>query len=249
MLLLYLITAGTAVYTYQVFDSNVFSKQFNSKLKDLINETEQTKSFILQSLFLLSYFRFEVYLREIYNFAKEYILELPELTEKSILNQVEENLRLKELNGLSLLDFDTLDYIRLRRNAFVHRDEERVFQGTIADLIKEKGEKLNKYWKLKDLEVQSLDFTKKQIENLDSLEVIDILNIIRRLAEQIDRFIIERIGQDNLQKYLIREFEKAYQPIESWSDKEKLMKKLKHYARIVLGATMKDEEIVVILEK
>jgi len=228
----------------EIFNKNRFSKQFNSQLKELIGETEETKSFILRSLFLLSYFQFEVYLREIYNFARKYIASLPELLGKtSILNQVKQNLELKKINELELV---TLDYINLRRNALVHRDPSRAYQRAIADSIKTNGKKLNKYWKSSSLEIQSLDFTKKEIENFDSLEVIDILNILRRSAEQVDSFVLSEIGQDNLIKYLIEEFEKKYdKPI----DQKKLVKKFKHFARIFLGAIMEDEEVVQLLEK
>lgn len=231
----------------EIFNKNRFSKQFNSKLKELIGETEETKSFILRSLFLLSYFQFEVYLREIYNFARKYIASLPELGKTSILNQVKQNLELKKINELELV---TLDYINLRRNALVHRDPSRACQKTIANFIKTNGKKLNKYWKSSSLEIKSLDFTKKEIENFDSLEVIDILNILRRSAEQVDSFVLSEIGQDNLIKYLIEEFEKEYnKPIKSWSDQKKLVKKFKHFARIFLGAIMEDKKIVKLLEK
>ncbi|MFN7414800.1 MAG: hypothetical protein ACK5RT_12990 [Dolichospermum sp.] len=244
-----LVSSTPDSYTCEIFTNNKFADQFNSKLKTLIGETEQTTSFILRSLFLLSYFQFEIYLRDIYNFTRVYITELPELTRKSLLDQVEVNLQLKKLNGLSLLEFDTIDYIRLRRNAFVHRDEEKAFQGTIADFIKENGKKINKYWESSDLKIQSLDFTKKDIESIESLEVIDILNIIRRLSEKIDKFVIAKVGLDNLNQYLIEKFENEYQPVESWEDKQKLIRKFKHFARVIFGATMTDEEVIALLEK
>jgi hypothetical protein len=244
-----LVSSTPDSYTCEIFTENKFADQFNSKLKTLIGETEQTTGFILRSLFLLSYFQFEIYLRDIYNFARAYITELPELRGRSTLNEVEENLQLKKLNGLSLLEFNTIDYIRLRRNAFVHRDEEKAFQGTMAYFIKENGKKLNKYWESSDLKIQSLDFTKKDIESIESLEVIDILNIIRRLSEKIDKFVIAKVGLDNLNQYLIEKFENEYQPVESWEDKQKLIRKFKHFARVIFGATMTDEEVIALLEK
>ncbi|MFM5983661.1 MAG: hypothetical protein ACKO9I_24545 [Sphaerospermopsis kisseleviana] len=239
-------------YTSDLFLTNKFADQFNSRITEIIDESEKTRNFILRSLFVLSYSQFEIYLRDVYSFAKTYITSLPELFPNKILDQVEKNIKIIDTDGLSEIEFKTLEYISLRRNSIVHRDEKRAYQKEIADCIKENGKDLNKFWLGENnLQVKVLDFTKKQVYHFESMELIDILNIIRRLSEKIDHLIITKIGVDNLYKYLIKEFEDQYKPIQSWEnkDREKLIKKFQHFARITFGAILSYDEVNNLLGK
>jgi hypothetical protein len=239
-------------YTSDLFPTNKFADQFKSRMEEIIYESERTRNFILRSLFILSYSQFEIYLRDVYSFARSYITILPELFSNQILDQMQKNINIKDPDGLLEMEFQTLDYISLRRNSIVHRDEKRAYQKTMADCIKENGTKLNKFWlEENNLKIQVLDFTKKEVSRFEPMEVIDILNIIRRLSEKIDHLIITKIGVDNLYKCLIKEFEDEYKPIQAWENKEreKLIKKFQHFARITFGAILTYDEVNNLLGK
>lgn len=239
-------------YTSELFTENKFADQFNSQMEKIIDESEKTRSFILRSLFILSYSQFEIYLADVYSFTRIYLTSLKELFSNKKLQQIRKNIGIIDINGLSEIEFKTLEYISLRRNSIVHRDEKRAYQKEIAKCIKDNGKELNKFWLGENnLQVKVLDFTKKEVSHFESMEVIDILNIIHRLSEKIDHLIITKIGVDNLYKYLIKEFEDEYKPIKSWEnkDREKLIKKFQHFARITFGAILSYDEVNNLLGK
>lgn len=107
--------------TEDIFSDNKYSSQFKIPVSKLEEETVLTKEFILRSLFLLSYFQFEIYLKDIYNFVKSYKSELPEIqSKKSMITQIENNFD-NLFDTLTQKDLDTIEFLRLLRNALVHR--------------------------------------------------------------------------------------------------------------------------------
>ena len=198
-----------------VFKDNPYASQFNVKVGLLDFELENTKQFILRGLFLLSYFQYEVYLRDIYNYLKLSISNLPELSPKVAVNtQITNNLGLESLDPD---ERDTMEYLKLRRNALVHRDSTRVSQGELLDIVKQKGKALNTYWEKrsqskKEPTITSLDFTEKgeELYHLRDREVIDMLNIIRRLSERVDEYMLSKIDPKKFRDTIREDFEKTY---------------------------------------
>lgn len=222
------------------FGNNIYAKQFNVKLKELSTEYENTKQFILRGLFLLSYFQFEIYLRDIYLYHKSFFADEPELHHlAAVITQLNE---IQVLSSLDPLSLKTIEYLQLRRNAIVHRDESHVGQGLFLDFINENGKALNAYWRekrakqevekskensqsanqksrtqLKVPKFKCLDFAPKKGKKKDNGqyrfaddEVIDILNLLRYLSESVDKCILNKIGIANFKKAIIDEFDSVY---------------------------------------
>ncbi|NTW84413.1 MAG: hypothetical protein HGB36_13835 [Chlorobiaceae bacterium] len=243
--------------TIEVFSENIYARQFNVKLKDFPKEYENTKQFLIRSLFLLSYFQLEIYLKDIYFFLNGFIHILPDLTPKiSALTQLTKH---GVLNSVDKETLNTIEYLKLRRNTIVHRDESHIAQGTISDFIKKNGKSLNKYWQSaeKDQEknkskpkvpkIKSLDFSFSKADSLYRFtndEVIDILNLLRYFSELVDNCILKTVGNDKLTEHITIEFDQIYENDSrvQASDNETREKKFNHYLMMFYGTTQKELE-------
>src|SRR6266516_2021849 len=70
-------------YTDEVYINNEYSKQFKVKLDAFPGEVDKSINFFRQSIFLLTYFQIEVYLKEIYNLGKQFNEGIPEIKPKA----------------------------------------------------------------------------------------------------------------------------------------------------------------------
>jgi len=201
--------------TTDLFKENKNSKQFNVKIKHLMESHESTQNFILESLFTLSYSFFEKYIEELSKFEKS--------LKQEDYNKIKMERLLEELNINTFFSNEekvTLDYIRLRRNKIIHDAENT--QKILKDIIVRNGKKLNDYWndELRKGRYE-IDFNKQNISFFDKLEFFDLLNILRKISSKIDKLIIEKIGEKVLIKYIKKEF------IEENSNKIKVLKETK----------------------
>lgn len=185
--------------TNALFSENRFQPQFNSHLSSLLGkkgQVEKTKNFLFESLFIFACVQFEVYLKDVYQkFACE--LEssstLPDLKAQKILQQIVENLDL-ELEDKYFL---SAEYTRLRRNSLLHRGSGKIFKGELATFVKERGTWLNQTWQDDtELNFQELDFASKNIEAFGGSELIDVYNLMRRVAESIDSCITAKYARE-----------------------------------------------------
>lgn len=236
--------------TEEIFSSNQFASQFKVRLEHLRARVEETKGFITRSLFLLSFFHFEIYLKDVYYFAKSLIKDLPELKHKvSVITELQTSINPVGQGFLSQKEMDTADYFHLLRNALVHRDISRISQGDLLDFIKANGKSLNRFWQESPLKLFAWNFTSKE-EELTSFshhKVIDVLNILRRLAERFDYAMMSTIGSDKLQASLVAEFWEKYAHLKSIDDADIKVGKFKHHALLTYGMKYEDADVIKIL--
>ena len=62
-------------YTSDLFLINKFADQFNSRMKEIIDESEKTRNFILRSLFILSYSQLK-FILQMSILLQEFILQV-----------------------------------------------------------------------------------------------------------------------------------------------------------------------------
>lgn len=190
-------------FTATTYKDNPESLRYNVKLSQLESASLNTKKFILKSLFLQSYFIYEQYLKEVYNFSRLGNVGLPEIdSSNSLVSQILENIAIS--NNLSIFDLDTLTYLRLRRNRLIHAGEKT--GGEILTTINQKGRRLNRYWSktLKKKCLYGLDFSKKEMLISDHKEYIDIFTIYRILAERIESIVFTKsLSEQDLKKAMI----------------------------------------------
>jgi len=232
--------------TGEVFSKNSFAEQFKVTLGQLPSEVEGTKNFITRSLFLLSFFQFEVYLKDVYYFAQSLINELPDLSHKiSVVTQFQTQVNPVELGFLHQKEMDTADYFHLLRNSFVHRDLSRLSQGELLKRIKASGKSLNKFWQEASLKLIAWDFTakKEELTSFSHSEIIDILNILRCLAEKFDNAIMAKIGDEKLQASLIAGFWEKYEHLRDSGDVNIRVGKFKHHALLTYAIQYSDEDV------
>jgi hypothetical protein len=71
-------------------------------------------------------------------------------------------------------------------------------------------------------------------------EIIDLLNILRRIAKAIDIIIVAEIDID---KIITIEFKKSYQNLVNSGDTDRLKRKFKHFARVTMGVNYTEQAI------
>lgn len=237
------ILSNSEEYVTTIYAQNKYSSQFNVQLKNLPQEVDATKQFIMRSYFLLCFSNLEIYCRDIYHFANHFI-DLQELnTKSSPITQLIDNLSLN--NSIDEAEIDTLVYLRLRRNAFIHRDSKRTARGELVEHIKANGKKMNEYWLSQEVEMEKLDFSdRKNLYNFSDQTMVEAINLIRLLAEKIDSLIIQKIGEEKLLLFIVDDFKKAYLMLSKINNP---VNKFAHYALIEYGAKFDEQKISSIL--
>ena len=103
---------------------------------------------------------------------------------------------------------DTMTYLRLRRNRLVHND------GTpsqkLASVIRNKGKSLNTFWSGRLGHLDGLDFKDSATGDFDLPEVIDLIRVIRALADAVDSVVCSLLEPAAVLRYLNETFEAEY---------------------------------------
>lgn len=109
---------------------------------------------------------------------------------------------------------------------------------------------MNNYWHESELDIQSLDFTLKneRLGKFDKCDVIDILNILRRLSEKLDDFMLKEIGEEKIVNRLVENFWEIYEKIKH-KNTETIVSKFKHFAIHEFGIEYTSEQATQILGK
>ncbi|MGL4503237.1 MAG: hypothetical protein ACRCU2_29520 [Planktothrix sp.] len=236
----------------EVFGLNEFRQQFNYRLSEIPMITEETINFLMLNTFIMTYSALENYFKDIYNYRYETTNNLQSSSEKSLLEVAFDNLHIspqkydakqidRNKNVIYDEEYQTLNYIRLRRNALVHRKNPKA-SSALNDFIKAKGKILNKYWsdsqiiyspetKENKLEIKVIDFCKKENIRVFTLEeIIDVFNIVRRIVEKIDLFVLNNIGEKKLKEDIFLKFLQQF-PQKKIKSQEEFGRKLKRYSR------------------
>jgi hypothetical protein len=237
--------------TTEIFNKNSNSRQFNVSLDYLDSSHNETQNLILKSIYQLAYGYFENYLIRLHQFGQslnpdildlQQKLETEDVDDKKIFEKFFNRLGLDIEKSFEPLELKTLDYIRLRRNRITHRAT--TVQGLLLDIVNNHGQKLNEFWDehLKNNRYK-VDFSRKTVDDFEKLELFDFLNIYRKFAGKIDHLFINKMGQQNLTKYILDKFLKANNKnIRGFKDERKKAK-FKMYCKVEFGYNISDYEL------
>jgi hypothetical protein len=206
----------------------------------------------------LTYGFYENYLIGLHQFAQrldDTILDLQQKNESSdgddndgefgdskVLDKFFNRLKIKLTECIEDTDIKTLDYIRFRRNRITHGTKKT--QGKILEIINNHGRVLNIHWDKKLRKGRyKIDFTIKNVDNFDGLELFDIMNIFRKITERIDTAVIEKLGLKRLSENAIVDFlEKSEKDIRGFDEKRK-KEKFRSYFQSEYGHRLSDYEL------
>lgn len=193
-----IIAANGNILTTVAYSNNANSAQFNVKLERLEQSNDSTYDFILISLFRLLYSNYEVYLRELYEFARKTDTHLPQLQSgDSIPDAIFRHLAIDANAQLAQEEIDTCNYLRLRRNGLTHRGGE--VSGLLTNYINQRGNRIQTYWVGQLTNgLFGLDFHSYQTETFTKEEIFDIINIFRKLTTKFDSLICNRLGANRI---------------------------------------------------
>jgi len=249
--------------TTKVYTDNEHARQFNVKLKDISKQADKTLDYILDTLFVFTNTQFEVYLKEVYLFAKNNSqLKLAEPPDSQVYETILERIGIDQEIEIDNLLVSTYEYFRYRRNAIMHRDKDRRLQGALEDLIKGKknnslrakqynGGELNLYWKrytkaledanTKGYTIRSFDFANKDVSRFSLTDLFDVFNFYRLYAATIDKLVLTKIERNYLLKYLVKRHQDNYgdkkeETIQSFTNRFQRTNKLE------LNLTLTNEE-------
>jgi len=237
--------------TTEIFNKNSNSRQFNVSLDYLDSSHKETQNLILKSIYQLAYGYFENYLIRLHQFGQslnpdildlQQKLETEDVEDKKIFEKFFNRLGLNIEESFEPLELKTLDYIRLRRNRITHRAT--TVQGLLLDIVNNHGQKLNEFWDehLKNNRYK-VDFSRKTVDDFEKLELFDFLNIYRKFAGKIDHLFINKMGLQNLTKYILGKFLKANDKnIRGFKDERKKAK-FKMYCKVEFGYKISDYEL------
>ena len=111
-----------------------------------------------------------------------------------------------DMSGYPLPDYElieTLSYIRLRRNHFIHLRS--TLTPSFSDIINDRGNALNAYWQAKNPPQDRLDFSSEEIQRFEYDEVIQLLGLIRIVLDELDHHIASVLNHDEVILYLFRQ--------------------------------------------
>jgi hypothetical protein len=102
----------------------------------------------------------------------------------------------------------SLRYIRLRRNELVHGAGPSAAE--LKLLVVRDGARLNQYWQARQIRFMALDFRSSRTLSMTQHELIDLINIMRRMAERLDAAVLRQIDKDRLVQHAVTEFKTEY---------------------------------------
>lgn len=219
--------------TTKVYTTNDYSSQFNVKLKDINEQANLSLDYILDTLFVFTNTQFEVYLKEVYLFAKDNSqLNLAEPPDSKVYETILTRIGIDQETEIDNLLVSTYEYFRYRRNAIMHRDKSKRLQGALEDLIKGKnpngifrakqlnGAELNLNWKRytkslddanqKGYTIRTFDFANRDVSKFSLTDLFDIFNFYRLYATTIDKLVLSKIDRKYLLKYLTKRHQANY---------------------------------------
>ncbi|WP_419699033.1 hypothetical protein [Mucilaginibacter sp. NFX135] len=246
--------------TIAAYKENEMAPQFDVTLNKLAESADVTLDYILDTFFVFINTRFEVYLIGLQNYVKANFDDmLPEPPDNHIYEKVLENFGINPEVQFGTLFTSTFSYYKLRRNATMHRDKKRRYQGLLERLIKgtpdEKlaanqlsGAALNNEWQsyvkgqTKCHAVRNTDFTNKDLTRFGLPELIDVFNFYRLFAELIDSEVMGKQDRVKLLKYC----HKCYKEFYNFPDDllyESFAPKFLHICKLKLNLIPEQDEI------
>ena len=236
-------------FTNEQFSDNLFKRKHNIKLSLLENEHEKTNTTLTSGIFILIFSYFESYLKNNLSFANEIdslILKYDDIFEEekkdhTVLEKILNRLDIK----LEKQYADSFDYLRLKRNRFIHSNAKNI-SGTANTFIKEQGKNLDKFWnEILPSNLQGIIFSdRNNFDLLDFNMIIDSINILRKIAEEVNSKTIVKLGRQKiLNSQIIPEFiEKKFKKINGYKIERKISK-FENYCKSFYGIELTENEI------
>ncbi|WP_299162833.1 hypothetical protein [uncultured Tenacibaculum sp.] len=238
--------------TKDYFETNPFKRKHNIKFSELDKEHSKTNESLIKGIFLLIYTHFESYLKDLFLFAKTVDNEIQPLESKiedvdndfmlidKTFNRIE--VKKEKLQSELLI---TLDYIRLKRNRLIHSNTENISK-SLNKLIKSDGKTLNEYWNSKlPSGLQGIDFNNKDNANeLTFSIVIDVINIFRRISNEIDKVVTEKLTENLIiEKIVIPKFKDVLRKKINGIKTQRVISKFVKYCQSEYSLTVNDKQI------
>lgn len=233
-------------FTSDLFSKNPYSPKINVTLDKLRNFQLENEDFTLAAYFSTCY--------EVASGYYDLIIEL--LSEINSTTFVRSNDRRPELelynslvgSGYSLPDYElieTLTYIRLRRNHFIHLNG--TLKETFSNLIRDRGVDLNNYWGRRNPPQNRLDFSSNNIHNFEHEEVIQLLGLIMIIFEELDGHIASLLDKRGVLTYIAKQ-RFGTRPKRMNSDIAKQQAQvIQKIARLEFGLESTEEEVLPIV--
>jgi hypothetical protein len=203
-----IIAKNPIAFTSIVFSANTHKDKFNYRLNEINDVYLEYKAFLFTSSFIFVYSTFEQYQVSLFdlvgNIKNNHCQELKNI---SVLESLFVCLNSKIGNHFDQYEIYTLDYIRWRRNCLIHA--EGTPRPSLLALISKNGKQLNSFWH-GILNLNSLDFSSRTVEQFSESEFIEILRIIRYLMAKIDAEVLRLVGQNVIISFALSEFKTLF---------------------------------------
>ena len=240
------------IQTNDYFKENPYKRKHNIKFSELENEHKKTDETLINGIFVLIYSNFESYLKNLLDFAisiDSQILKYDDKVDSSIEDSIVFDKIINRINidktNFRIELLDTLDYLRLKRNRLIHSNAKNI-SGTITEMIKTKGITLNNFWNENlPSKLQGIDFhNKDNFYLLNFSIVIDSINALRRIAEEINDAVIEKLTEEKIfEKVIMVSFAKSYgKKINKYQSDTKILK-FKSFCKSEFGIEINDLQI------
>lgn len=255
--------------TTKIYLENEYASQFNVKLSKIEEQAQESLEYIFDTFFVFTNTQFEVYLKDVYLFVKNNTsIALGEPPETKVYETVLSLLGIDIEKDIDNLIVSTFDYFKFRRNAIMHRDKEKRFQGAMEDLIKGSfakdkkkqvlfrqnqlnGTELNLKWKQhtdqlkanksKSYTIQSFDFAKRDISKFNLNDLFDVFNFYRLYVSIIDKLILSKVSRNDLLKYCEAKHREFYGE-EREKNYEHFLAHYKRTSKLVLNLNIEEDE-------
>lgn len=227
------------LYTPDLFANNVMAQRINVTINNLPKFQELNEKFTFGS-----------YISTSYEVTGCYLLDSLEILNQFNPNKFvpTNNSQLEEKYFLSLNSsgcilpprelIDTLKYIRLRRNLFIHISDS--ISDPLTNLIQTKGAALNSYWRQT---LTGLDFENANVLAFEEAETIDMLKLLRIIVETLDANLANNLSKEGIINFLAQE-QFASKPQRINADViSKRIRKIKALGRATFGVILVDSDI------
>jgi len=231
------------LYTTDVFGKNPYARTIHIRIEELKEFQVRNRTFTFGAYFSTSY---EVF-QDFYDRATQLLSEINSRTFVEVKDNRKEWAYLQTLIASSCAQpdqeiIDTLTYIRMRRNHFIHRNPS--LADGIECIIKDKGLSLNNYWAEAR---QYLDFTNPDIAVFHEVETIDLMKLLRIIVIRLDENLSGNLLTDNIIKRIASEQLNGKSKPSTVADAERLSRKVKTLANMYYGRSCTIEEVLTVV--
>jgi len=176
------------LFTGDLFPSNRFGKRFYFAMEKVPREIDDVCVAGRRNAFVVNYSLMEIFQASVMELAEGVLARNFQPSEGNDYFDALWKFLGSPRDWLLSQETKTLDFLRLRRNCFVHRDG--TANAALRALERQNGTLLNRYW-AKRRKIQQLDFKNASASEIERDELIDVFNISRDLMSTLDGLVIK----------------------------------------------------------